>query len=537
MNDTTSRRSETWMPGWVLAVLSVLFLINLAPSPYYIGNQNLYLLSGLAKGGYGELARDPLISATLPFPAFDAIVEWTQLAVGDYAFHVFVGVYLLLAAAYLCAVYIILCGVAPGYLKPPFGLYILAAWILLHASYLRAFLPEADRLRRVFTNGFAAQQMLGGYLQPSDFAVLLFFSLAIFLIGRYRISYAVAALSGILYPPVLVHAGILIAACTAYRLYAREPLRPILVDCMIALALALPIVIHTYLQFLPETAANQATATGFLVNERFPHHARIETWFGTSDILRLLLLGAGILASRFLDRRLYLVMLWVTAAVLVFSAVAVISGRESLMLLFPWRTSVLLIPLSTLCLLITGAKAIERSRMAPALRGRNARLACLCLLLAGVPAAAAGEWAIYYRQQPSFFEYSDPDFRQMAETVKSERGRNAFFLFAPDNFESFRLATGMPAYVDKKSHPFQSEEVLAWIEKFRLARRLFSGTSETCPEADFRNVIAAGVNRVIIDTLRDPPGAPLRACLSKGKPDWKVYFKNRRFTIYEHHFS
>jgi hypothetical protein len=43
----------------------------------------------------------------------------------------------------------------------------------------------------------------------------------------------------------------------------------------------------------------------------------------------------------------------------------------------------------------------------------------------------------------------------------------------PLNFEDFRLAAGVPVFVDWKSHPYRDSELLEWYERVRLARAFY----------------------------------------------------------------
>ena len=39
----------------------------------------------------------------------------------------------------------------------------------------------------------------------------------------------------------------------------------------------------------------------------------------------------------------------------------------------------------------------------------------------------------------------------------------------PLQYEEFRLATGLPIFVDTKSHPYKDTEIVEWSERMRLA--------------------------------------------------------------------
>jgi hypothetical protein len=56
--------------------------------------------------------------------------------------------------------------------------------------------------------------------------------------------------------------------------------------------------------------------------------------------------------------------------------------------------------------------------------------------------------------------------------VRGARSQGQIYL-VPQGFERFRLYTGVPIYVDKKSHPYKDTEVLEWYHRIGLARRFY----------------------------------------------------------------
>lgn len=45
----------------------------------------------------------------------------------------------------------------------------------------------------------------------------------------------------------------------------------------------------------------------------------------------------------------------------------------------------------------------------------------------------------------------------------------------PVDFEDFRISTGLPLFVDWKSHPYRDTEVIEWKSRIDIARAFYNG--------------------------------------------------------------
>jgi hypothetical protein len=222
---------------------------------------------------------------------------------------------------------------------------------------------------------------------------------------------------------------------------------------LIAFILALPILAYVIYTFEPSSAEETARARDILVNFRIPHHAVIGEWLHGSAFIQILLVVAATLLSR--RSRLFIVLVSCASAALILSLLQAVSGSDALALLFPWRISTLLVPLSTTVLL---ARLVEASfsRWGPWIgtHDRLWRFSGIALILLAV----AGGGFYFYRE---YKDKAGSQERELYRFVAQHKQADDTYLI-PIGMADFRLATSASVYVDFKSIPYQNREVIEW---------------------------------------------------------------------------
>jgi len=449
--------------------------------PLFRSNQNSYFVHGLARAGYGHLAGDWLARQTDHVPVFTWMVSWVH----THAHHtLFTLLFYALAAAYVASLASI--AVRPAAHPTASGhtdqlAFFLALLTLLHRPGLldplvqrvAAMQPLAQHLRTAAawaTEGVAGQYILGPYLQPSAFGVLLLASVAFFVRGRHYAAVVCAVLSATVHPTYALHAAALTASYMIVLLAERTPARALKTGAL-ALLLILPIVLYVALALCPADPQTLARAQAVLVERRIPHHARVAVWWGAGAAVQLgIVLGGMVLAAQ--RRRLVQVLALCTAAAVALTLLQVASGNRTLALLFPWRLSAWLVPLCAAILVDGAAAAVFRiiDRRAPPRLARSARA---CLLYLSV-AFLAGSCFFGVQRTLSAAAGKHPD-RVAACAAKNAAAGQIYLV--PLRYEDFRLASGRPVFVDWKAHPFRDVDVLAWFERVRLARAFYRARS------------------------------------------------------------
>lgn len=427
-------------------------------SPLFTSNQHQYFLHGLAQAGHGFLQLDWLVNTMDPTPVFTALVALTQRWLHPAAFYLY---YWLLLAAYLLALRRVLAerfDLTSTRLRRVGSLFALTA---LHAAALRFLLSQTVGDPYLLEGGFAGQRLLGPVLQPSSFGALLVVSLALFLDGRSYAAAGAAALAATFHPTYLLTSGTLVAGYMwlhAGRL--GQPKRALAVGGL-ALGLVIPVLIYSYMVFQPTSAELWNQASEILVEFRLPHHAQPRAWFGAPTLVKAGLIALGLHLAR--RTRLAPVMTIVAGLGALLSAAQLITGSNRLALLFPWRVSTLLIPLSSGLVLMWALGPLVR-RLESGGHVRRSRVVWLFWVGGAVLAAAGLVRTVQLERE----QMRDPA-RAMYAQVRKEQAAGHVYLIPP-KLQPFRLETGAPAFVDFKSIPYRDKEILEWRERMQLAR-------------------------------------------------------------------
>lgn len=446
--------------SWLVWMLA--FAAAYAQSPLFTSNQNQYFLHGLAQAGLGSLKADWLANTLDPTPVFSLLVQWCYRIFHTTA--VFYATYAVLLGIYLYSLYAIAKHVFDWEDKTERKIIFLGLVTLLHSAGWRYALSQflSSNWSYVLEDGVANQRMLGTVLQPSAFGVLLLLSVAVFIRGRLYPALALNVLAASVHPTYLFSAGVLSATYLAITWQRDGNLRRTILAGLFALLLVAPILIYTYGVFAGGEAQAAVESRHILVTYRIPHHALVSWWWDGTAVFKVLM----VLAALWLSRRsaLFPVLLAGFASGVLLTLVQVITGSEPLALLFPWRISILLVPLSLGVILGALVMRIDERLRAPGLR-RAALWGAILLAILAV-AAGIGRFAFDLRRQAAYPE------RPLLAHVQQNLGEQDVYLI-PVKMQDFRLATGAPVFVDFKAIPYKDTDVLEWYRRVRLADRFY----------------------------------------------------------------
>ncbi len=271
---------------------------------------------------------------------------------------------------------------------------------------------------------------------------------------------AAAALAACIHPTYLLPAAILVLSFCLISWKERRSLRHPIRLGLIALAGVAPILLYVGFVLGPTGPDNFALAQQILVQERVPHHALPSAWLDASVLVKLALLLLAILAAG--RTRMAGVLALGAGMGLALTIVQILSGSATLALLFPWRISAVLVPASVGLL----AGWIARRVIGDPLPANNlwhrivaGGSVALMLLL-----AAAGVVGFLLQRAE---QGAHPATAMFAYSREHARPGEVYAI--PPGLQEFRLATGAPALVDRKSIPYLDEDVIEWSERMRLA--------------------------------------------------------------------
>ena len=461
-------------------VLAAVFAVAYTQSPLYFSNQNQYFVQGLADGGHGHLAADWLANTRDPTPVFSALVTVAYRTLGEWSFQ---AAYFLLLMAYFVAARILVAAFgAPD--TRAFRLAFAAMFTAAHAAILRWLSVKLTGVDYPwnFQAGVAGQYMLGAGLQPSAFGVLLLASLAAFAHDRPTLAGALAASACVFHSTYLLPAGLLVGAMLLPRRRRGEALR----IGGVALLIVLPVIAYTLRTFSPTNTDTFAESQRILAEVRIPHHAVLGRWFDWVAALQLAWIGLGVWLVP-LCVLVPVVSLFVWGTVL--TGLQWASGDPTFALMFPWRVSVVLMPVAT-AVICTKLAALQGGRQVSVASGvllgflafggllvttqrlgyhsndaenelyawvrANAKSGDVFLLPVRIPAVGTGRGAVSTSFTPP---------------PRPKPGSNLI----PVDLQRFRLHAAAPIYVDFKAVPYADKEVLEWLRRMKRCEAWYDG--------------------------------------------------------------
>ena len=461
------------MPRWsVVALAGTLAVINGA-SRVLTDNQNTYLLHALAHAGHGRLQSDWMAQTADLTPVFSKLVEVGYRLIGSPVLYL----------AQFAVAFIVF-----GSLLTIVRRHLRAGELLVVAAGLAMIVSPPARqlgLLDIAMRGVAGQYVVSTYIQPSDAGVLIVMAIAVHVSDVRHGSLLAAAACGaaaVLHPTYIIPGGVVAVAIAAdqYRRSqdAAHSLVPLGLYTLVSAPLALRLLIDLPL-------ADEAAMV--LVHARIPHHTRPEVWFGLDDAARI---GLVTLAVWLYRHDAVGVIVGVTGTLSLSASVAATAlDNDRLLLMFPWRVSVVVVPISATLLLawlirhLSGISALRRLSRATLV----ASLVALIVLM-----------GFSVRRFARSTTGSEPFASVPTGT----------YLIPPDE-EDFRLASGQPVLVDAKTHPYRGDELLEWWRRVRAVRAFYdSGGCEPLSRVLER---WPDVTHVLLPTTMPPACVGVRA--------------------------
>lgn len=492
-----------------MMLLGILFALAYAQSPLYTSNQNQYFVHGLANAGYGYLGIDWLVNTLDPTPVFSYIVFLTYRYLRQPAiFYLF---YAILLGIYLyCLVEIADLLFNLRRTRAHYWLFV-ALLFVVHSAALRFGFSRllGDNWSYILEDGLADQRLLGPVFQPSVFGVLLLVSILLFLKRKPILAVLAAALAATVHPTYLLSAGAVTLAYMA--IIYREERRwktPALLGGVAILAVA-PILFYVYTSFASTPVDTTSKAQAILVNFRIPFHALVSRWFDWTSVVKLAIICLAIYQAR--KTRLFLVLLVPFLIGAGLTIAQVILKSNLLALLFPWRVSTFLMPLSIAILLAEGIHRLFLRR--PSWEtSRGNRVVALSVILIGLSVAIGVlRFALDLQRQANA-----PD-RPVMAFVAAHNAPDQYYMI-PLDMQDFRLATGSPVYVEFKSIPYQDQDVLEWYRRIQNTDLFYKKADCSSLEKLAKN----GVTHIVAD----------RRLFNLECPEWEQLYKDANYALY-----
>jgi len=442
-------------------LFSLIFSAIYTTLPLYQGNQNTYLLPGLIKGGFGYLNNDWFATITDPFPVFSYLVSYTYKYLSEVCFYIY---FIFLFGIYIFSLREIADEVFK-FSKIQKKIFMLLFFII-HSVFFRSIFNKLfghTNLINALQEGVAQQYILGTVFQPSLFGVLILLSIFLFLRKRNVASIIALATAATFHPTYLLSAAAVVISYILLNIKNKQVKNAVFIG-VLSFILVLPIFIYTAVNFGPTSGEVLKQAQNILINYRMPHHALPANWLNFWAYFKLILIITAIYLVK--EHKLSNILSSCLIISVLLTILQVVTNSSALALLFPWRLSVFLVPISTTILL--GFSSVKLSKWYPP-KNKLFDLLILFILLFLI---LKGLTNMRYK----FFIQPANQTEKMMQWIKRRNNTNNTYLIPPDKWttlERFRLNTGVPIFVDSKTHPYKDTEVISWYQRIVTAENFY----------------------------------------------------------------
>jgi hypothetical protein len=312
-----------------------------------------------------------------------------------------------------------------------------------------------------FFSGVAGQTSINAGYQPASFAVLFFIGIYFFLVEKNFLSILFICLAASFHPTYVLHSGFLVLGILGYNFWSKKYL-----NCFKILAiytiLILPITIFIILNFF--TIDNDLTLIGQkILLERIPHHANIHNWLSYKDFIFLVTYGYAIYLIK--DNNRFLIFFIIFGLCPFFlTIVQYFINNNSLALAFPWRSSIIIAPISSVIIISYFLKKIELDKF---------KLKFISYSLIFMTSTL-----FFFKSH--YIKNLNNDFRNkliLTQEIKKNYDLIERVLI-PTHLSYFRMNSGLPIFIDWKHHAFRFDQLIEWEERINLANKFYSSRFE-----------------------------------------------------------
>jgi hypothetical protein len=300
-------------------------------------------------------------------------------------------------------------------------------------------------------------------------------------------------------------------------------------SAVVAVLFVAPAVAYILIVFAPTDAATFTESQRILAEIRIPHHCRPARWFDWAGGVQVAWMVLGLVLLR--KTRLFVPLAVVSGLVLVGTVAVIVTANPTLSLLFPWRVTAVLVPVSTTIVLATAttqadklswrftAQGLDEMGGSPIVTGVMMAIAFAVLVFGSVGGVYGGE--LGYREP----ENETPLLAHVGGTrtadhvylipakfpapSKNFTGVYSKTFSTPDptfsDLARFRLKTHARLYVDFKAIPYHDIDVIEWHRRVSHCQRWYA-SADWDATGIINEVAAEGVTHVIA-----PAGKPIRS--------------------------
>ena len=308
-----------------------------------------------------------------------------------------------------------------------------------------------------FFSGVAGQSVIDAGYQPASFAVFFFVGIYFFLIEKNLLCIFFICLAATFHPTYVLHSGFLVLGILTYYLWLKNYLIFFKIIIIYSI-LILPITIFIIVNFLT-IDENFILLGQEILLKRIPHHANIHQWLTYKDSFILLSYFISLYLVRN-NSRFFIFFLVFGMCSIFLSVTQYFINNNSLALVFPWRTSVFISPISSIIILSFFLNQINLDKTK--LRTISFFLIILTSMTFYVKSHHIKNLNLKFKKDINLVKEIKKNFNSV------ER------LLIPIDLDFIRMNSGLPIFIDWKHHAFRYDQLIEWQLRVDLVNKFYS---------------------------------------------------------------
>ena len=331
-----------------------------------------------------------------------------------------------------------------------------------------------------YFTGVAGQAVINQTLQPASFGIFFFISLAFYFHSKIFFSIFFLCIAVYFHPTYLIHSMFFVAGYLVHNFVIKKNIiffKIILIySCLI-----LPVIFFLHHNFIINEANINLLAQKILIEERIPHHAKISHWLSYKDFISIGIIFVGLFLIR-TSNFFFIPLLVICILSLSISLIQYFTDNYFIALLFPWRTSVFLIPISSLIIISHLVKRINL----------NIKFATSLFLIV---------YSLFFIKNILVEEKFNKKLNNKNDLfVFLKSNEKIDLLIIPTYMEDIRLNTSVPVFVNWKLHAFKNNEIIEWHKRIKIVNS-FYGSENANQQLSFLKKInfIQGTSHILLD--------------------------------------
>ena len=421
-------------------ILSILFAITIQQFPLFKGN-SLHLIHAIKNFEFNKLQNDWIANTTNHLPLFTMfnyfLIKLTSLKF-LYLIH-----FCLLS---LCSLFLFLiCKTKFEDLNNP---YLSIIWFSIFTIIYH---------ENSFFGGVAGQDVINEGYQPASYGVLFFVGIYLFLINKIFFSILFICLAASFHPTYVLHSGFLMLGMISYYIFKKEYVQTFKISIIYSI-LILPITLYIIINFF-FIDKNLILEGQKILLDRAVHHAVIQSWFSYKDLLAISIYLISLIIV-YKEKKFFITFLVFGFMSIIFSLIQFFLENNTLALSFPWRSSIFLVPISTMIIFSFFIQNFFGKK-------KYIKLLSIILIFFSVSIFSA---------KNHFIENSNKNFYKKMELLNKIKENYVYIdrLLIPVSLQDVRMNIGLPIFVDWKHPPFKFNEIIEWKSRMNLASSFFA---------------------------------------------------------------